>query len=241
MSISSRRSLRPALPQTLRISRRSILSSRSTRTLLCGLAMSILAAAAQAQVAVVTPLDKQLNRMDLAVSGVGLFNSETTGKTPNSGPNANQTVTDVPGNTFGALVTLRYVVKPLVGFEFNYGYARFTQNYTNIGGVQANANEYTLGYVAHLPEFFGVQPFAAVGAGSIAYKPTPGGGQSLNEQARAAYYYSVGAEDMISEHFGVRAQFRQSLSLAPDFGQNYLTIKQRTISSQPGIGIFLHF
>jgi hypothetical protein len=241
MSISSRRSLRPALPQTLRILRRPTLSCRSTRTLLCGLVISVLGAAAHAQVAVVTPLDKQLNRMDLAVSGVGLFNSQTTGTTPSSGPEPNTQVTDTPGNTFGALVTLRYVAKPLVGFEGNISYARFTQNYTNIGGVQANADEYSLGYVAHLPELFGVKPFAAVGAGSIAYKPTSGGGQELKEQARALYYYSIGLEDMISEHFGVRAQFRQTISLAPDFGQNYLTIKQRTISSQPGIGIYLHF
>ncbi len=237
MSISLRRSLRPALSQTLRIVR---LPSRTTRTLLCGFAISLLAASAQAQVAVVTPLDKQLSRVDFALSGAGLFNSNTTGKTT-SGPGAGSTITDQPGNTFGALFTLRYVVKPLIGFEGNISYARFTQNYSNIGGVQANTDEYSLGYVAHLPELFGVKPFASIGAGSIAYKPTPGGGQSLNEQARAVYYYSVGADDMISEHFGIRAQFRQSISLAPDFGQNYLTIKQRTISSQPAIGIFVRF
>jgi hypothetical protein len=42
-------------------------------------------------------------------------------------------------------------------------------------------------------------------------------------------------------HFGIRGQFRQIISLAPDYGQNYLTIKQRTITSEPAIGVFLKF
>ena len=42
-------------------------------------------------------------------------------------------------------------------------------------------------------------------------------------------------------HVGLRAQVRQAFFLAPDFGQNYLTIKQRTSSFEPAIGIYLHF
>ena len=61
-------------------------------------------------------------------------------------------------------------------------------------------------------------------------------------QARAAYYYSIGAENTVfSSHFGVRAQFRQVFFLAPDFGQNYLTIKHRTSTFEPGFGFFLRF
>src|SRR6185312_10864924 len=94
-------------------------------------------------------------------------------------------------NTLGALVTLRYTISPLIGFEGNYGYARYTENFTPFGatataGVQTNAAEYTLGYVAHPPTLLGVHPFAAVGLGSIAFRPTPFGGQQLNTQARAA-------------------------------------------------------
>ena len=42
-------------------------------------------------------------------------------------------------------------------------------------------------------EVFGLKPFAGIGAGTISNKPTPGGGQGLLTQARAAYYYTVGA------------------------------------------------
>ena len=84
-------------------------------------------------------------------------------------------MTDVPGNTLGALVQIGYTVKPYVGFQFNYGYARFTQKYTfgdnPVLGVQANASEYTLGYVAHLPfTTFGLKPF--VGGGGRPRWPT---------------------------------------------------------------------
>jgi len=55
------------------------------------------------------------------------------------------------------------------------------------------------------------------------------------------YYYTVGAEDMVSQHFGVRLQFRQLFYKAPDFGQNYLTIQQQTITSEPTFGFFLKY
>ncbi|RXH57515.1 hypothetical protein GRAN_0825 [Granulicella sibirica] len=210
--------------------------------MMCGLALGALCIVGQtradAQAQVVTAFDRQLSRLDLAVSGAGYFNTKTSGNNYLGQPLVND-----PGNTLGAIVTIRYTARPYVGFEFNYGYARFTQNFSSIGGVQSNANEYTVGYVAH-PGFsvFGLQPFAAIGAGSIANKPTPGGGQGLQEQARAAYYYGVGVDDLyFGPHFGFRGQFRQLISLAPDYGQNYLTIKKRTITSEPAFGIFLKF
>ena len=210
------------------------LSSSMVRLCLCSL---VLAGVAHGQAEVQTKLSKQLDRTDLAVSGAGYFNSSTTGTNYLS-----QSVTDTPGNTLGALVQIRYTTKPYVGFEFNYGYARFTQKYSTIGGVQANSTEYSLGYVAHPPiEIFGLKPFLGVGAGTIAYKPTTFGGQGLKEQARALYYYDVGLDDMLTPHIGIRAQFRGSNSLAPDFGQNYLTILKRTWITEPAAGVFLKF
>jgi hypothetical protein len=213
-----------------------------SRSMLSGLifgSLGVLATVqAGAQAATVTALDRQLSRVDIGVSASAYINSKTSGTNY-----LGQALVDDPGNTVGALLQIRYIAKPYIGLEFNYSYARFTQNYSTIGGVQSNANEYTLGYVVH-PGFslLGLSPFAAVGAGTIAHKPTPGGGQSLTEQARAAYYYDLGVDDMfLGPHIGVRAQFRQVISLAPDYGQNYLTIKQRTISSEPTFGFFLKF
>ncbi len=192
----------------------------------------------------VSTLDKHLARMDFGVSGAGIFNRSVSGTIiPPIAPNPSQTISDSPSNTLGALVTLRYIAKPYFGFEGNYSYARYTENYSNIGGVQTRANEYTLGYIATpVHTLFGFQPFVSVGAGVMAFKPTPRGGQSLLTQARATYYYSAGLQqEYLSSHFGLRASFRQNFFLAPDFGQNYLTIKQRTISSEPTLGFYLRF
>lgn len=192
-----------------------------------------------------TPLSRQLDRIDLGVSGVGVFNRSTSGTvTINTKPT---TVTLTPGNTLGALVTLRYTRSPFVGLEINYGYARYTQKFTPfgaqpIGGVQQNASEYTLGYVAHPRDIFGVHPFVAGGGGAVVFRPTPGGGLQLQPQARGAYYYALGAEkNVFSPHFGVRVQFRQVFFTAPDFFANYLATGKRTTTFEPGVGFVLKF
>jgi len=208
------------------------------RSLLLCLLATLAGPTAQAQTQS-TALNRQLERLDLSVSGIGVFNRPSTGTvTVNAQPT---TLTITPGNTLGALITLRYIVKPWVGFEGNFSYARYTEKFNTIGGVQQNAREYTLGYVAHTPPVLGIRPFVSIGAGSTAFRPTPGGGLGLLEQARATYYYSVGAEKDVSPHFGLRAQFRESFFLAPDYGQNYLTILKHTTTFEPGVGFFLRF
>ena len=195
----------------------------------------------------VTFAARQLDRLDVAVSGSAVFTKSVAGTNLNAFP-----VSLDASTTVGALVQVRYTKSPLLGAEFNYSYARFTENFggTPFGpdaststpfGVQTNMSEYTVGYVAHLPSFLGVQPFASVGGGAAAFKPTPMGGQSLPERARAAYYYDIGVEDQFSRHFGARAQFRQLFYKVPDFGQNYLTINQQTFTSEPSIGFFIKF
>src|ERR1700760_3058735 len=124
----------------------------SVRSVVLCLLVTVAGSTAKAQLTQNPGLDRQLSRIDLSVVGSGVFNRDSNGfavintvRTP---------VNLSPGNTAGALVTLRYIAAPLVGFEFNYGYARYTQTFTPfgaqpLGGVQQNASEYTLGYVAH--------------------------------------------------------------------------------------------
>jgi hypothetical protein len=192
-----------------------------------------------------TPFQKAMEHFDLAVSVAGNINSSATGS-EQLHPSTQLTIK--PSNTVGELVTLRYVAKPMVGFEFNFGNSRNTQNYTYsaapapLTSAQSGVRELTLGYVAHTPKLFGVQPYLGVGGGTISFKPTPGGGQGLPFQYRAAYYYNLGVEQNFpSSHFGVRLGFRQLIYLAPDFQQNYLTITRRVHTSEPTFGFFLRF
>ena len=202
---------------------------------------------AEAQTSQNTALDRQLSRIDLGIIGLGVFNKNSNGFATVNGK-ANTAVNLNPSNTAGALVTLRYTASPWVGLEFNYSYARYTDTFTPFGsqpngGVQQNASEYTFGYVVHSKkQYFGLTPFASGGAGTSVFRPTPGGGLALPEQARATYFASVGVETtVLSPHFGVRAQYRQLFFKAPDFETNYLRIEQHTSSYEPGLGFFLRF
>ncbi len=193
-----------------------------------------------------TPLQKQIHRLDLGIAGVGMYNTTVSG--PVSSPVANQgtgTVTQYGSSTVGELGELRYIVSPYIGFQFNYGNARYTEHYSVAPTeVQAKVNEYTLGYIALPPhEIFGLQPYVGAGAGTTAFKPTAFGGQGAPEQARATYYYTLGVQKYMddAQHFGLRAGFRQAFFLAPDFGQNYLTILKHTSTLEPQIGFYVRY
>ena len=213
----------------------------------------------QGQAQVESTLQRQVHRLDLGVSVVEVLPGTASGQNyANTKPTPvqAQTLSTSTTNGTGGLVTLRYTKSPLLGAEFNYSFARYTTYFHPTsavsgtlvevarGGVQANANEITLGYVVHGPELsgFGLRPFGSVGAGTTLFTPTTNGGLGLQQQGRATYYYAIGAEaPLLTSHFGLRAQFRQSFYLLPDFTANYLTIKQRTSSIEPSFGFYLHY
>jgi len=61
-------------------------------------------------------------------------------------------------------------------------------------------------------------------------------------QYRATYYYNVGLQkELFNSNFGFRASFRETFYLAPDFGQNYLTILKHATTLQPMAGFYLRF
>jgi hypothetical protein len=208
---------------------------------------------AVAQTPTVTPLDKQLARIDIGVSGVGEFNTQVSGPILSPGaPNVGQVVAAQGSNTLGALINIRYIARPYIGFEGHYSYARYTENFSGPGtsnfvstpyGVQSNVDEETLGYVVTPPHtIFGLQPYASGGAGTIKFKPTPRGGEGERQQYRMGYYYTVGLQqEYANGKFGLRVGVRQIFFLAPDFGDNYLTILKHTSTFEPGAGFYFRF
>ncbi len=214
-------------------------------------------AAAHAQTtAPPTAFQRQLDKIDLSVAGVGIYNSTVTGTVQSGLGAANQgeSLTEHGSNTLGALVSIHYPAKPYFGLELNYGYARYTENFegpalstflpigTTDFQVQTKVNEYTFGYLITPPHLiFGMQPFASAGIGTLAFKPTPLGGQEEPEKARMVYYYSLGVQKDVSPHFGVRGGFRELFFLDPDFGQNYLTILKHATTYEPTAGFYLRF
>lgn len=176
-------------------------------------------ATAQTSSTAVTALTKQLSHVQLAITGAPFITPAVTGTNY-----LGTTITQKPSSTTGVVANLRYTHSPYIGFEFNFGYARYTENYTCLasstyckesvplgpcsgnvsastvcpayvfGGAQVSPREYTVGYVVHPPKVLGFDTFAAAGVGTTAFVPTRYGGQNLPEQARATYYYNVGLE-----------------------------------------------
>jgi hypothetical protein len=225
------------------------ISSRTVcRLSLFGVVAAIaLCGAASAQTAT-TAFGRQMEKVDLGISGLGQLNPSSSGTNY-----INQTVAQVPSNTLGVLIEIRYTKSPLVGIEFNYSYARYNETF-NVGsgslpaqqpyqlGVQSKVNEYSMGYVAHGPTFAGLKTFGGVGLGAVEFKPTSGGGQGLPPEVRTGFYYTVGVEQGFNQdRFGVRAYFRQLFLGAPDFNENYLATGARTITTEPGVGFYLRF
>jgi hypothetical protein len=198
----------------------------------------------------VSGLQKQFDRIDLGIGGIGILTHETEGPDHLLG----NTIIDKPGNTLGALINIRYIKSPLIGLEFNVNYSKYVQNYSGttdepngsqiplILGIQADAVEYSFGWVFHTPKIFGIPTYVSVGAGSTDFVPSRGGGHAFLPQARATYYYSAGVEKSVfSPHFGLRAGFRQGFFLAPDFETNYLTNLKHTYTTEPTAGFYFHF
>ena len=208
--------------------------------------------AAQDRPATETRTEKFLERFDLAVEGAGELTNTVSGVEQRDASTTKNVLTINPSRTVGELGTLRYTARPWVGFEFNFGNQRYTENYTFApafptpvlsGGAQVGVHEITWGYIVHPPhQFFGLQPFLGGGAGTMSFHPTRGGGQVLHYQYRAAYYYTAGIECQFpNSHFGIREGFRQDIYLAPDFLQNYLTVTRRVRTSEPNIGFYVRF
>ena len=209
----------------------------------------------------VTRTSRFLNHFDLGISGTAFFTKGVTGNVNESVLGPPYPITQTASTAAGAIATIRGQKSAYKGLEFNYSYGRVTESYTcqssslhcNQGTTtgtyvgpfqsQATPSEYTFGYLVR-PErtYFGFKPYISGGAGVMEFKPTQNGGQGLQTQARAAYYYSIGGEEyLVGDTLGLRVGFRQVFFKAPDFGQNYLTILKTTFVSEPQVGLFLHF
>lgn len=223
---------------------------------LCAVLLPAALCPAQATTQAPSRLTRALAHFDLGVSGIATFTKGVSGPISNPALFTPTSNSQSASTAAGALVSLRGQKSPYIGVEFNFGYARTAHtfaccNQNTVGGgtvesgrltSQSNMTEYTVGYLARpAHKLFGIDPYLAAGGGALEFKPTTNGGQGLPLQTRPVYYYAVGVEPALTTHLGLRAGFRQLIYEAPDFGQNYLSIKKYTFTSEPQVGLYLHF
>jgi opacity protein-like surface antigen len=190
---------------------------------------------AVAQVAEVSGLSKT----DLALSIYGAFGEKTSG----------DGIIQSPSNAAGAIVEVRRIVNPLIGYEGTYSFNRANQVYsttTTCGlpcgmisaqAVSADAHEVTGDWVASL-KILAVRPFALAGGGILFNQPV-GGEPNTTSSTKGVFVYGAGLDWGLLPHIGLRLQYRGNLYRAPDLTTAFGSSGAFTRAAEPMIGVYL--
>lgn len=189
---------------------------------------------------------------DVALSGFRTFTSNSTGFGTEQ----------MPHDSEGALVELRHIVSPLVGFEgalsFNPANQSYQPNGTNCGlvcgqpklEVSGKLTEFTLDWVAsikagHLRPFaLGGVGFAFTIPGTAPTVPSSSGpipGYSVNTVVRPVFVYGGGLDYNFSKRWGLRLQIRGNTTKAPQLLDLYPSTTKYTQIYEPMGGISYRF
>ena len=178
---------------------------------------------------------------DIGLSGFETFTSAT------SGNGTQQTPTNSPGGMF----EVRQILKPLLGYEMAYSYARANQAFAPKTGacaltcqnpltsITASSSEIAFNYVASY-KAGNLRPFVVGGIGFyiVIPGPTPYGN---NTAIRAVYVGGGGVDWGISQRLGIRLQVRDNFYKAPNISQIYPTTGVFTSSLEPMGGVYYRF
>ena len=161
----------------------------------------------------------------------------------------------------GFLATFNQQIRPLVGYNINFGYTRLTENYernngtfnptTGVtsgiysrGSIPTNMFEISSAYVVKRHQLGSrFQPFADGGGGVLIFSPTTAPFQG-NPSYRAAFLFGGGVDYKLSANLGLRAEYRGLLYKYPDFGAVTSAVpvsKFFTVTSEPTISIHYSF
>ena len=176
---------------------------------------------------------QKLNNLDVAISVFGQSTEATSGNG----------IHDSPTESMGGLATLRQSFKPWLGYEVNYSYTRFSERYSSFPFyVQDNLHEATGAYLFQGPKLLGFEPFATAGGGWTIYLPTTTGGQHLNQQFQLAFLYELGVNyPLVTNHFGLRLQYRGLVGKTPSFNRSYLNTDAIRQTSEGAGGFYIRF
>jgi opacity protein-like surface antigen len=171
---------------------------------------------------------------DVALSGFG----QVTGAS-----NGNNIVEDT-SESMGGLLSFRGTHKPLLGFEANYDFTRYSEFYNKglRGSVQNNVHELTLNYMVEAHTAYGFQLFATIGGGIMVFDPTSKGGNGKPAQLLPAFDYGLGLNhNVLSDHIGIRVQYRYVKYKTPNFHEFFLDTQTLRRTMEPSIGVYYRF
>lgn len=187
-----------------------------------------------AAVSMTAQAQKILHNSDVSLSGLAQFSSDTSGNG----------VTDDPTKSAGAQVAFRHSYHWWMGYEASYGYTRYAERYSGQPfSYQHNTHEFGGSYLVTTPLApFGFRPFALAGVSALVFSPSLNGGQNVSYQGRPAFNYGVGVNKaLLTDHFGIRVQYRGLFYKTPDFHEAALTTNAYRETSEPMVGVYVKF
>jgi opacity protein-like surface antigen len=175
---------------------------------------------------------------DVAASLYGAFNGTTNGNG----------VTQSPSNAAGALLELRHIRNPIIGYEATYSFNRANQAYKECNiitslcsrsSVSANAHEVTGDWVVSV-KLSNLRPFALAGGGLLFDAPI-GGQTSTSSTVKPVFVYGGGVDWGLLPHIGLRLQYRGNLYKAPDLTKLFTSTGAFTHTAEPMLGAYFRF
>ncbi len=226
-----------AMPAVLILAGMMVVSGASAQTQSSGSAAQAQTAQAQ-QTAARAPA-----QIDLGVSAyVALKGSSTSG---------NGTL-QTPHSFGGGMIEVRYIAKPLIGFEFAYGYNPGDQTLAPNPGachyvcqnakvtLPAKASTVSLDWVFSR-KMGSFRPFAVTGLGFYIDSTDPYEYSNVNTVVRPAFVLGGGVDWGFLPKAGLRLQYRDMFYKAPNLDTDYPATGQFTSTSEPMAGFYYRF
>jgi opacity protein-like surface antigen len=192
-----------------------------------------------------------LSNLSIGAGFEGLFPASTAGKQPTTNgpfPTSQHTT-----NAVGAIVDARYDFgkHSAVGFSatLNRDTEYFTNSYETTYHVQSNNLEMIGTYIFRLPANEHVKPYALFGGGLVRFSPNNDNntGNVPSAITKPAFVYGFGTDFKVSDHWGVRLQYRGLVRTSPDYKlatsdpQNTFGTDLKSHVAEPSIQLVYHF
>ncbi|HEY0760411.1 MAG TPA: outer membrane beta-barrel protein [Acidisarcina sp.] len=149
-------------------------------------------------------------------------------------------------STAGVTGAFRYSLARYAAFEFNYGHARTTENFTSTAMttyVHTGVHEVTGAYVLNLPLRRGLQGFVLAGGGALEFNPLTRGTitTGAQSQSKPTLLFGAGVNYALSRRVALRLQYRSLLYAIPSFKVEALRTSGFQAAAEPSLGIVYRF
>jgi opacity protein-like surface antigen len=180
-------------------------------------------------------------------------------------------ITQGTSDSPGVFATFHQSFKPWLGYNVNFGYSRFSENYSygqaylpsststqpaysNFaqGSIPTNMLDLTIAYVFRGPSNKKFSTFGQFGGGGLFFLPTVStDSHDLNpvrQQTRPATIFGVGMNYKLTNRLNLRAEYRGLFYKCPDFtlppyggGNSFPMTKLFTVTNVPAVSLVYRF